>query len=291
MKEVEIPKKIWAVLDPVLIRSTEAYFQAGPGYGFKTARARIWAHKFMTCWLKEEPARFSEYATRMLEGFEFEIKGTEHIEPKAGIYVINHPSDGPMRGAWIYFLLNHIVCQKLGQDSEPRWIHREETELPLLGIDALSVKKTVIGPTAALIRRRIVSKLSKTTGTILFPQKKEDTPKAMVEVVKTLTNGGKVVLCPEGQDAPVLRRGIKAAGAFLRFFTSQGVPVWPVGIWKDGNTLGLNFGSNFSNEILSTVAAQQASDLAMVEIAKFLPEEKRGVYRTLAKSSEAVKVD
>lgn len=265
--------------DWTTVRIAEYYLQFGERHGFKTNDARGWGKKIMECWYQGKPSPLSEFAEGLFEGWKFNFRGVDSLEKdKAEIFVVNQPNTGPLRGNWFKFLVNNAVATQRGRlgKYEARWVQKEISEKPIF-------QKTPIG----IQKRRLSRMINRSCGTILINpdgQGRENV-RAVLEMRRHLQDRGVLVVCPEGQDNKVLGRGRGDAGELLSLLVGKlGVAVRPVGVWDYKEDLNVSFGEPLDPQVFRD-SSQRIADLSMVEVAKLLPEEKRGVYSKLAASS------
>ncbi len=90
-------------------------------------------------------------------------------------------------------------------------------------------------------------------------------------------------LMPEGGGTGVLRQPLPGSGLFLAALARRGVPLIPVGVWEEGDTLLIRFGQSFSVALPAEAPRQEQDRLArqemMVAIGRLLPEPFWGHYR------------
>jgi len=90
-----------------------------------------------------------------------------------------------------------------------------------------------------------------------------------------------VALMPEAGGSGTLRRPLEGSGLFVHSLGRRGVPVIPVGLWDDGDTLVVSFGPPLALAPAGEDRPEQdrsASEQMMVAIGRLLPERQWGVY-------------
>ena len=270
--------------DEISVRFIQFFLQLGPGHGLKTNRARGWANRFNDYLIEGRKAPCSFFGRGILDGYKIHVKGEEFLaKDGGGVFVCNHPADGPLRGVWIMFALNPVVAEVQDWQGcyEARWIQKEVDEDKI-------IFKTPMG-----IQRRRYSEMIKTSCEAVNIDLNGSLAKhkrALLDMQRWLKRGGPLVLCPESTTSKTLVRGRPEAGRLLWSLTKDGYPVWPVGLWHERDTLTLNFGNNIDlansvknggGENCKINLGQKIADIVMSEIAKLLPEERRGVYRKI----------
>ena len=261
------------VRDYSTVRITEYYLQSGLGHGFRTNKGRYWGHKIMTYWYEGKPTPLSKFAEGLFDGFTFNFEGLGKL-PDTGveILVVNQPNTGPLRGNWFKFLVNYAVAERRGQKGnyEARWVQKELSDHPLYQVNPLGVQ-----------RARLSRMINKSCNTIIVGSTLSDREnlKAVLAMRKQLKDGGVLVICPEGRDNKALSRGKEEAGELIGMLAKRGTTVRPAGAWNQGTNLNVNFGDPLS---INTACGQELADLAMVNIARLIPKEVRGVYEKLA---------
>jgi hypothetical protein len=74
---------------------------------------------------------------------------------------------------------------------------------------------------------------------------------------------------------------LEGSGLFVHSLAKRGVPVIPVGLWDDGDTLVVSFGPPMALVPTGEDRAEQersANEQMMVAIGRLLPERQWGVY-------------
>ena len=90
-----------------------------------------------------------------------------------------------------------------------------------------------------------------------------------------------VGLMPEAGGSGTLRQPLEGSGLFVHSLARRGVPVIPVGLWDDGDTLVVSFGPPLAVAAAGEDRREQdrvAGEQMMVAIGRLLPERQWGVY-------------
>jgi 1-acyl-sn-glycerol-3-phosphate acyltransferase len=101
------------------------------------------------------------------------------------------------------------------------------------------------------------------------------------DIVRALRHEA-VGLMPEAGGSGTLRQPLEGSGLFVASLVRRGVPVIPVGLWDDGETLVVSFGPPLALASTGKDRLEQdrsASEQMMVAIGRLLPERQWGVYR------------
>jgi 1-acyl-sn-glycerol-3-phosphate acyltransferase len=99
-----------------------------------------------------------------------------------------------------------------------------------------------------------------------------------------------VGLMPEAAGSGTLRQPLEGSGLFVHSLGKRGVPVIPVGLWDDGDTLVASFGLPLALAPAGRDRVEQdrsASEQMMVAIGRLLPERQWGVYHDAVQRSLA----
>lgn len=260
------------IRDWIAVRSSEFYFQFGRGHGLPSSEARRAFRLYMQHWYEGKRSLFSEWAPSILRDFKMKVVSAD-VPKEAGIYVVNHPT-GPLCGAWYSFVFNNTVVNR-GNGFEPRWLHKEYSENPLLS--KVSLLRSV--------RERQAQLSSTSMNTILFNQSMH---KALSEARNYIKEGGVVAFSCQSEESDSLGQihgGVGRLVAAIRH--KDDFPIYPVGVWQDGRDLNIKFGmpvafGNFHSRGEDNSGDKQnggqISDQLGTEIAKLLPPERRGFY-------------
>jgi len=261
--------------------TTEFWFfsnQFGPDNSLGTPQAKGWVRHWFSLLRQGEKAPFAEYATRNCDGFNFVVEGGENLVDKPGIYVSNHPC-GPMLGTWYVYAIDYAIFTKFKSlDFVPRRFVNEFSESYLLGETPLRH-----------LKERACQMMAHSTNGILIKRDRSTFSQVLIEGLSHLESGGSLAACFETQNSNRLTRPRKGMGGFLRLISKDGhFPIIPVGCWKEGDNLNVNFGGpvdikgfleSLPAEIPDKIRSQRTIDYVVAHVASLLPEENRGVYK------------
>ena len=184
-----------------------------------------------------------------------EVEGLEHV-PSSGAFILAG---------------NHLSMS----DVPVGWPHMERSIIPLVSHDLRQTRWL----------RWVLSGI----GHAVYIRRGEGDEDALTRGLAVLRAGGAILIAPEGKRSPGgLRRGNTGA-AYLA--TRAGVPVVPVAAWGQEDftsnwrrlrraPVRLHFGPplDFPVGPLTSQELQEHSERIMLEIARMLPPEYRGVY-------------
>ena len=184
-----------------------------------------------------------------------EVEGLEHV-PSSGAFILAG---------------NHLSMS----DVPVGWPHMERSIIPLVSHDLRQTRWL----------RWVLSGI----GHAVYIRRGEGDEDALTRGLAVLRSGGAILIAPEGKRSPGgLRRGNTGA-AYLA--TRAGVPVVPVAAWGQEDftsswrrlrraPVRLHFGPplDFPVGSLTSQELQEHSERIMLEIARMLPAEYRGVY-------------
>lgn len=257
-------------LDKMLGNAQWLNCQFGFGSGFKTNKARWWARKWLTDFGGGEKTSFALYSPRLLEGFEIQVSGENYLESGPAIFVTNHPP-GPIGGYWVCFALNWVVESRLQKGPSPYWLTTDYSTHPIFRNRSLS-----------LLRKKVSHIWAEPGEVFILPFDLEERKKIIDQASDHLSQGGRVAVTIEGPAGKQLSRARPGVGRILAQLTQkQGLPIYPVGLWREGDNLNLRFGPTFDIKSLSD--PQKIAFRAALNIARLLPEERRGFYKGLAR--------
>ncbi|OGD91897.1 hypothetical protein A3D81_00480 [Candidatus Curtissbacteria bacterium RIFCSPHIGHO2_02_FULL_40_17] len=285
MKEIAkaIDNAFVAVPEPVrdylTVKAATVFLELGAGHSLEAGRCRFWGHEMLERWYRGESTPLSLYATRLFDRSKFDIGCAERFTSGPAIVVINEPSDGPVRGGWLRFVTSYAVAQARNRfgNFEPRWVQEDISANPLW--------QTPLG----IARKRLSYMIHESCNTILISSDSTDRKKAgaVLEMRRHLNDNGVLVISPERRDGPNLSRARVDAGDLIyALCRKNNIPIYPAGgFWQPGR-LSLRIGrAVHAQELLDSKlfrgqsnTGQRVGDLLMVEVAKLLPESKRGIY-------------
>lgn len=264
--------------------ATELWYysnQLGVGNGLKTQVGKQSIRRWFRVIRSGEKARFAEYSEAILDGFNFVKDGQENLDPDPGIFVSNHPS-GPFQGTWYPYVIDNTVNQKLGLEKVPRWFLKEYSESYVFGETPLRH-----------IKERTSQMMAQSNDMLLIQRDRSTFPPLLTQAKSHLESGGNLAICFEEHNNTKLTRSRPGVGLFLRTVTENGVfPIRPVGCWKNGDDLNVNFGkpvdigeylAGLPADITDKERSQRVIDHIAVGVARLIPEKHRGIYANLTK--------
>lgn len=214
---------------------------------------------------KGEQISLSDYID-MFIGFDFEsgIKGLENLVSLKGepmLLAANHTNNGPIRGGWQYVLISYYLKQTTGKEIRP-----------LHGFDPTT--------TQDLFRERLYKSINS------IPVRDSDRRSASL-LRQAITNRDSMLLYPEGDGSRNLRRGLPNAGRLIQICASRDMNVVSCSAGFRSDTFFLTFDTLDSKDIERSAEegndryakGQDIVDYAMQNIAKHLPENRRGYYQ------------
>lgn len=258
--------------DEIIARFIEFYFQFGPGNSPKTGAGKAGFRRWLEHGIEGRRVTFAAYAPKWLDGFKINPIGKEYITNNSGIFVTNHPT-GPFRGYWICFALNYTVNQLNGEGKSPSWMTTD-----------FSARDSVLSSTSFLrLLRERASHIWADPGDVFFvSSNRKRREMAMLDITDHLNQEGSMAITIEGPNNHKLTRARIVVGKIVQQLSQDDkIPVWPVGLWREGDDLNVRFGSNIDLSDLSDY--QTIADQIAIHIANLLPEERRGVYTNAAK--------
>jgi hypothetical protein len=261
--------------DLLTIALLDAYMYLGSSKRLTSEVGNRWRKRMVDNLLQGRKIELSSFAMGLLDGFILNSEGEEKIPNKAAILVVNEPNTGPLRGNWSRFLVNLAVAKSRGRQAnyEARWVQKELTNNPFFQDSPIGIQ-----------RKRISKMIEVSAETILVNSDGRGRKNlfAVRQMLRHLDNNGVLVICPEGEQRKVLGRGKKEAGDLISFLINGNEAViQSVAVWDDGYVLNIRFGEVVTGGNRGE-DGQQVADRLMIEIAKLLPEERRGVYSKVA---------
>ena len=202
----------------------------------------------------------------MFLGYDFKsgIEGLESLtllKEKPILVVANHINKGPMRGDWQHAAISHYV--KKTTQKEVRWLH---------GFDPTT--------TQDLFRERSHQLANN------IPIRGPDTQKAARLLIQAIKNNDSMGLYPEGDGSRNLRKGLPEAGRLIAICARNSMNIVSCSVRFQRDTFFLTFDNIDSEKIKAleqkgkdrNAGWQNITDYAMTNIAKHLPENRRGYY-------------
>ncbi len=258
--------------DPTLLR---ALSRLGPGL---LAEA-VWSV------LLARPRSVAEDAVRAVARLDrpWRVEGSHHVPPADPFALVaNHYQTPDLWVGWVAAAITAAVAgEREAGARDLHWMVLSEWGLEIRGHWVPHPITSLLFPRAARV-----------WGLIPTPSRPSDVAGRARGLRKVLAYLGRrpsqerrpepVALFPEGQASVALREAMPGTGAFLHRITGLGVPMLPVGVHQDANTLVVRFGSPFllggpppgPRESLDSWARTRL----MVAIGQLLPREMWGAY-------------
>ncbi len=211
------------------------------------------------------------------------VEGMEHV-PAAPPFALvsNHyarPGLGPYHCGMI---ITGLVAQARPAVPHIRWVITSEWYGRRLG-------PVPIPPSAY---RWAFRRTARVYGAAIMPRRPSEVvarAAALREIIRALEREP-VGLMPEAAGSGTLRQPLEGSGSFVYSLSRRGVPIIPVGLWEDGDTLVIGFGPPLALAPAGADRAQQdrsAAEQMMVAIGRLLPERQWGAYREAIQRSLA----
>ncbi len=198
---------------------------------------------------------------RILDGFSYEVEGTDLLENQKGILLLsNHSVEGPLRGYGNTFLIDYIFYQ--AAEEKIRWMQGK-------GSSAIELIHEALGQATNTIT---VGNGNGTSG--------------VRELLKAWERGESVGLYPEGVQKKDLQKGDPRAGKLMLLAVKREIQIFTAASYFENGHFRVSI-DHLNNEALlsaydlpSEFMPEQAMiDYAMTMIARHLPPEKRGAYK------------
>ncbi len=200
------------------------------------------------------------------------ISGTEcfdNFENTAVLILSNHPTDGPLGGWAPTLIASSEIRRKTGKET--LWTHGEDKS------------------TFQTVARRKISENSGSTILVRGATSYDGTR----QIIKAFQEKNIVGIHPEGDGSNKLGRAVADAGHFILYAAKKGMPIiCSVGFFDqeigkikltffkiDPEEIGKLTKDEASNQDAILQNRQEIADYVMAEIAKRLPENKRGYYK------------
>jgi len=204
---------------------------------------------------------------------------TEHL-PSDGPYVVvgNHYQRDGLWAGWGAMVVSAAVRDVAGGRRELHWLMT--TELMELRLGPLNVPRPWI--------RAVFERFARVYGFGLVSPREAGLvggASGLRIAARYVAAGDPVGVLPEGTASVALCEARPGVGAFLGWLTRDEVPLVPVGIYEEGDTLVARFGPPFR---LPRAEGQKATrdatlrEAVMVQIARLLPPALRGAYASAA---------
>jgi len=209
------------------------------------------------------------------------VEGIDHV-PAAPPFVLvtNHYSRPGLRSYHCGVVVTGLIAQTRPAVPHIRWVITSEWFGRRLG-------PVPIPPS---LYRWTFRRAARVYGLAMMPRRAgEVVARAAVlrDIVRALQREA-VGLMPEAGGSGTLRRPLEGSGLFVHSLARRGVPVIPVGLWDDGDTLVISFGPPLALDPAGEDRLEQdraASEQMMVAIGRLLPERQWGVYHEAVQRS------
>jgi 1-acyl-sn-glycerol-3-phosphate acyltransferase len=203
------------------------------------------------------------------------VEGIEHV-PAAPPFVLvaNHYARPGLRPYHCGMIVTGLLAQARPALPHIRWVITSEWFGRRLGPV----------PIPPALYRWTFRRVARVYGLAIMPRRSSEVmARAAVlrDIVRALQQEA-VGLMPEAGGSGTLRQPLEGSGLFVASLARRGVPVIPVGLWDDGETLVVSFGPPLALASTGKDRSEQdrsASEQMMVAIGRLLPERQWGVYR------------
>jgi len=211
------------------------------------------------------------------------VEGIDHV-PQAPPFVLvaNHYGRAGLRPYHSGLVLTGLLAQARPDVPHIRWVITSEWFGRRLGPV----------PIPSSLYRWTFRRVAKVYRAAIMPRRAgEVVARAAVlrDIVRALQREA-VGLMPEAGGSGTLRQPLEGSGLFLHSLARRGVPVIPVGLWDDGDTLVVSFGPPLALAPAGEDRLEQdrsASEQMMVAIGRLLPERQWGAYSEAIRRSLA----
>ena len=211
------------------------------------------------------------------------VEGIDHV-PAAPPFVIvaNHYGRPGLKPYHSGMVVTGLLAQARPNMSHLRWVITSEWFGRRLGPV----------PIPSVVYRWTFRRVGRVYPVAIMPRRAgEVIARAAVlrDIVRALQREA-VGLMPEAGGSGTLRQPLEGSGLFVHSLVGRGVPVIPVGLWDDGDTLVVTFGPPLTLAPVGEDRLEQdrsASEQMMVAIGRLLPERQWGVYREAIQRSLA----
>lgn len=260
------------IRDRATVRFANFYLMSGRNHGLSTPKRRGQGAELLNRWYMGKPTPLAEYAPKLFDPSSFRIKGAEQILQDPGIVVVNQTNEGPLRGNWLKFVIPYAIIKNGRESGSVRWVQKEESSNALLQQSPLGVQKS-----------RLSQMIARSCNTILVNENSSprQNMRALAEMKRHLDQNGILIICPEGVDSSMLKRGKAESGQLIKMLAKRkNLPIYPAAVHFSDELLHLQFASpiKFSEMYGATISDQQMADRLMIETARLLPPQKRGFY-------------
>jgi 1-acyl-sn-glycerol-3-phosphate acyltransferase len=202
------------------------------------------------------------------------VEGIDHVpESPPFVLVANHYARPGLRSYHCGAVVTGLIAQTRPAVPRIRWVITSEWFGRRLG-------PVPIPPS---LYRWTFRRVARVYGLAIMPRRAGEVV-ARAAVLRDLMralNREAVGLMPEAGGSGTLRRPLEGSGLFVQSLARRGVPVIPVGLWDDGDTLVVSFGPAMALDATGEDRLEQdraAGEQMMVAIGRLLPERQWGVY-------------
>lgn len=248
-------------LQRIFVDVTRVWLQRG---GNLTETGRSNFKNLATFIKKVEKTSFSKHID-ILDGFELSVEGLsclEEIKDKHALFLSNHTNNGPLKGYWKLFVLNHLVQERT--HKEIKWTY---------GKDKSTLQE---------FARKMIGESLETIAV-----REGNGAEGIRSILNAFNQQESVGLFPEGDGNKTLLKGDPKAGGIILLAARRSIPIIVISGWVQENICHVNFlpldqitvlelGSNKDKP----AGKQNIVDYAMTQIAQRLPLHLRGYYRS-----------
>jgi len=203
------------------------------------------------------------------------VQGVEHLPPEGPlIIVMNHYERDGLLIHFCAMAISKAVAGRRSRSPEIRWVITSEWYGRRIG--PLPIPVWFI--------RWVFRRVSRLYGLIVMPRAAEDVrgrAAAIRRLAEQVRDGESVGLVPEALGKGTLIEAMPGSGLALLALSRGRLPIVPVGLWEDDETLMVRFGEPFTLNVGSSDRQEQdrqARERVMVAIGRLLPERYWGFY-------------
>lgn len=204
-----------------------------------------------------------------------QVRGLEHVPPDGPfILVMNHYERDGLPIHFCAMAISAAVGERRSSSPEIRWVITSEWYGRHIGPVPIPV----------WLIRWMFRRIARIYGLVVMPRASERTvgrAAAIRHVAEIVRAGETIGLVPEALGKGILIEAMPGSGLFLLSLSRGRVPIVPVGLWEEDDTLLVRFGEPFILEVEAGEREEQdreARERVMVAIGRLLPEEYWGFY-------------
>lgn len=204
-----------------------------------------------------------------------QVLGLENVPPQGPFaLIVNHYNRTGLRPYHCAMVITAAIAQKR-PGQEIRWIIIGEWHGRRLGPI----------PVPSALFRWAFHRIGALYGLIVMPQRAALAMGRAVALRRAVHLAMKepIGLMPEAGGPGILREPLPGSGLFLAALAQRGLPLLPVGVWEEDNTLFVRFGEPFALALPKQASRQEQDRLAreqmMVAVGCLLPQAYWGFYR------------